>query len=498
MNNMKKFYFVIIALLLLFLVVSPRNTYAEEILEENTLVELDSVNNIENINEEEISEENDEEIDELLAEPIDLDIEEINAFDYEITDEGSLNTVVEDKTKEVIENRIENSNLKDENVSIYVNYRGYDKTIYDADVSVYKDDVLVEQKEVQLTYTNTNNHTEEEQEYVDNFVENNSFDYEVIIEDDENVNLDDLVSETATNNNLKSIVQLPPFVGNEEDVPYAIFMNNKYYRTINANIKRILKVKVPCNETNIDEHILNRVKTYYGVEDNLRIVDNKVVSDNFETEFIIEREEPVEYKNENSNLTYEKETNDNININLNRTGNIKNVYLNNSLLSNNDYSINSNVLTIKNSILRNLSKGTYNINAIFLDGNFNTNIYVLDKSNNSGSTSGIIITPSRRYYRPRIIIHNEESNTEEIKEEVKEEDKTLESSDDILDAIKDQLEDSTKNIGKIKNIPTTKPSKPTTTKKTKKSNIPETVLFIVLLCIFASGVLFSIYKKENE
>ena len=325
-----------------------------------------------------------EDIEILLNHKISLDIEEINVYDF-VERDNILFPMIDEKIYDAIMSILNNSEYQDENITITTNFNGYGlNSIYLTEIEVYKDNNLLGTIELELEYQNTQNHTEEEKQVVENFIEKNEYNFTKIIEDNETYDLDELVKSLASQDNIKAVLALPPYAGSSEDIPYALFVNNKYYGSISANLKEILKIKVPYNETNTDTYVIERVKSYYELEDNtLYIENNKVLSEEYpiEVEFILEKEEAIVYNDiTDNNLVYEKLSNRGITITFDQElDEVLKVTLNDIEVPKDAYSVNGNKLVISHEYLDTVTNERYALHIDTLKGYANTELTIIPK-----------------------------------------------------------------------------------------------------------------------
>lgn len=256
------------------------NQNNEEIVDESNNSNLLLLNN-NNFDNEELNQ-----IRDIIGQEINVDLVESQSYDFVIEDEDYY-SVLDNAVSDVVLDRMNNSEFDYSTlgytfVSDCVRYNGFD---YNGTINVYKDDSLVDSFGVTVNYLNSDQHTQIEQDYVDEFVASNVFFFEeeVYLEDYENItfNLDEELNDFSSGYGILCKSMLPPFSGVNYDFLYACFFDDKYYSTLIANygISTIVVVPSDVAEADQESYALDEVKNYFiGYFEDLGI-DNIVTSD---------------------------------------------------------------------------------------------------------------------------------------------------------------------------------------------------------------------------
>lgn len=201
----------------------------------------------------------------IIGDSISVGLLECQAYEYDDSNKSVLDTEVENEVKnKLTENNFDYNSLGYEFAADFVRYGDFD---YTGVIRVFHNSLYLDQISASVTYSNTNEHTVEEQAYVDDFINNNQFVYEneLSLEDyfDDDFDLEDRISSFADQHNIESISLTPYNIGGTNDFSFACFYNHKYYGKLIATLNETIKVKVPNNVTNKNTYILNKVKEFF-------------------------------------------------------------------------------------------------------------------------------------------------------------------------------------------------------------------------------------------
>lgn len=261
-SEVKK-YLLLIALIIMFLPITVFADSDVEVSQDNDTIVEESNDLLLNSNDDDLNK-----IREIIGQEIDVDLVESQSYDFVIDGEDYY-SVLDTAVSEVVLDKMKNSNfdylaLGYTFVPDCVRYNGFD---YNGTIAVYKGDSLVDSISITIIYLNSNQHTQIEQDYVDDFVSSNEFYFEeeIYLEDYSNVtfNLDEELNDFSDDYGILCKSMLPPFSGVSYDFLYACFYNDKYYSSLIANHGISTIVTVPGEVVDQESYALNEVKDYF-------------------------------------------------------------------------------------------------------------------------------------------------------------------------------------------------------------------------------------------
>ncbi len=186
----------------------------------------------------------------VLNQGINVDLLESQSYDYDENDNSILNEEIINQVQQLLDD----NNITYDDYSFVADFLESDSFDYTGCVYVYQNDSFVESIDTTVSFMNTDSHIDYEQEIVNDFLDNNSFDFEedISLDNDENVFtvVQDKVSQLASNYSINCKSMLPPHVLTDHDFPFICFYNNKFYGTLTANIRRNVLVPVSINNNN--------------------------------------------------------------------------------------------------------------------------------------------------------------------------------------------------------------------------------------------------------
>ena len=201
----------------------------------------------------------------IIGDSINVGLLESQAYDYDESNKSVLNTEVENEIKKrMVENNFDYDSLGYDFAADFVRYSDFD---YTGIIRIFHNSLYLDQISLFVVYLNTNEHTDDEQAYVDNFIDNNQFVFEnefpleEYFEDD--YDLEERVNSFASQYDIECASLTPYHIGGTSDFPFACFYNHKYYGKLIATLNERIKVKVPSNITNTNDYILNKVKEFF-------------------------------------------------------------------------------------------------------------------------------------------------------------------------------------------------------------------------------------------
>lgn len=264
---------------------------------------------------------------------------------------------------------------------------------------------------------------------------------------------------------------------------------------INAEINKFLKVSINGKELDTK---------YYKIRNGSTIIDidskylDSLEPGKYELKALFIDGEAItcftikEYLIMDKKLEFEKGSYKNLYVNLNEINSIKSILIDNKVISSSYYTINGKTISILSKLLETLSNKEHNLIINFIDGTISTKFNVYEKVKEAKQ----IITPVKRYYTKRTVKNNN-YNTEEKVSTNDTNNEMVEVDTKVEIERGEELEEAIKDIGKIKEIPIIEKIK--TKKKTKNiGTIPKNILFIAIICVLATGIIFTIYKKNSD
>ena len=448
----------------------------------------DELNNNENVDNDNDSNDEDDQlqlIKDSIKDVITINLLESEAYDY---DENGY-SIVNGEIVKAIETRLNDLGIDFNSLGykFYSNFFNSNVFTYNGSINIIKDNSYVDSVVTTVVFSNTNEHTEEEQQYVDEFIENNDFNFQeefYLDEYDENeFDVDSKVEEVSSNNNISSKSMIPPYAGTDKDFPYACFYNDKYYGKVIANIDRTIKVKVPANVSDVNSNALNQVKQYFikyysdlGINDfvtnnsvfyysdgHIYLKDNNTSNDLDFGKYSFEQQSPSDNNNNNDNdntdITEDNNQNNNTNV---------------------DTPIHNEPIVDTDTEYNNSNNNNYDNSSDYSSySNYNYNYYTDYQDNSSDNQDGDI---------------SQVTNTlEEIDNKVKEQEKEI---------IKESENKTKKNTTIKNNNKTNNNSKNESTDKNKELEEDDSdkinafkVLFITLAVILSIGVIIAVVNR---
>ena len=318
-----------------------------------------------------VEEENqvDSDIIEIISNPIFIDQMESIIFEYD--DEGSL---LDSAILFKIYSLLSDAGIDYEALgySFVVDFFNNEIFDYNGFVKIFKNGEFVCSVETSVVFNNTNDYSEEEAQYVDDFIQNNefSFEKEILLEeyDDSVFNVDEFVSDIASKYDIVCKSSILSNTGKVNIFKFACFYNNKFYGFLTARLDVIIKIIIPANIKNDQEYAINVVRNFF-----VNYYNNKGISD---------------YITNDTELFFDGEIigNKSLNIELGRFHLVKekkNEAETNSNSNNDDNSI-------SNNDSYNNSYNNYNYNNYYYEDDYvenKLNNVSNDNSNNSSKTS---------------------------------------------------------------------------------------------------------------
>ena len=448
-------------------------------------------------------------------------LKEILQDPYELLiTEDKINTSVDGKYKTIVEEEIENivnDRLAENNIDIeelgYTIICSEDLYLnWDEDYNIYTGNIYIrnnnnnntERLIINITFKNTNEHTEEEKNIYNDFIENNSLDFEQELSIGEYNNgleiLEDKLNELINDSNVE--IRYYDIYGGVADYniywPYLFFINNKFYGVVRPTLTTYTKVDVPYEVENDYEYALNLLRTYYKNEEFIKNDEEiflegvKILYSENKYQIGILRINKLEGNNDykyiegaNPEITIDEHVVIRVKINADYKK-IVSVYLNDKELSKSYYTVKegSTIIYIMSEYIDSLGPGTYKLEAKFTDGTAITNLTINKKET---ETIQVINTPIKTV-RTKNYIKIEEP-TETVEDEVVEEIDKLE----LLEVDKDKE----KIIEKSDNNKKTKEKQKEEKKEQNDNNTPMNALFMIVSAIFLIAVIiFTRRKKE--
>ena len=389
----------------------------------------------------------------IIGDSINVGLLESQAYDYDESNKSVLNTEVENEIKKrMVENNFDYDSLGYDFAADFVRYSDFD---YTGIIRIFHNSLYLDQISLFVVYLNTNEHTDDEQAYVDNFIDNNQFVFEneFPLEEyfEDGYDLEERVNSFASQYDIECASLTPYHIGGTSDFPFACFYNHKYYGKLIATFNERIKVKVPSNITNTNDYILNKVKKFFINKYNEMGISDFIDND---TEFYY-----------SGNFVFARSS---------------------------TYGYDFRVGTFVADIV--------NVPVVNTEPNHDESNYSNDSSNSNSNSNYNNYRRNYSYSRTYYTYYDEDSNSQTGI--------TLGSSDTVID-ISDIIKSDTKKVNTIKNSKKTnkKSSSKVNNNKTDSKDIEEKkdettekmsatkILFIVLAGVSLAGIVIAIINK---